>query len=145
VREFVRSNWDTILRNVLPAALAEAQNNASTDKVIGEIWPELRPQQVDALDSGDAGFLVRVSGMPGGFREILTEMLVSEAAEAFSTAANPYARGTKLIRLVRGEVDHCWDQVRREVDAIFEKGDSDRLGSANRVKELVLCQSLIFG
>jgi len=68
-RDSVRSNWDTFLRNVLPAALAEAQHRASADAVIAEIWPELRPEQIEALDCADTDFLVRISGMPDGFRQ----------------------------------------------------------------------------
>ena len=139
VREMLRENWKQLLSGVGPGLQTE-QDRESAEVVIAEIWPALAPEHLLLLDSGDRAFLCRSKGEPPALRGELEKIMLVEASKLLTTISdtNQHARGAKLEKIIAEEIAANWDDVRREVDHIFESAQSDCLGDPAGVRKRVI-------
>ena len=142
VRQAVRDRWPELLRRCVEPALGRAQDVESAHRIVDALWPDLPVEDLERLDRADADFLCCVGGAPGTFQEELVKLLEEEIHGALAgiRETNKYARGSKLTATIEQEVEYRQDDIRREIDRVFDRRQTDRLGDGRRVRDLVLLE-----
>lgn len=140
VRQLLRSHWAALLHQSVERALSRAQEDESARQIAAAQWPDLPPAELALLDREDAAYLCRATGVPGSFEATLVELLVEGSGDVLAGIrdTNKYARGGRLQATIRQEVEHNRDDIRREIDRVFERRDTDRLAAPARVRASVL-------
>lgn len=125
---------------MISSALAEAQAEDSSARLVADIWPQLDPAVLIRLDQADASLMLQCSGISASFEHELAKCCFRAAEQHFAAeaATNPYFRGGRLRTFVRQEVTSRWDRIRRRVDELFEARQADSFASRRRALELTI-------
>jgi hypothetical protein len=134
-REFV---WK-LLQSHIESIISKAQEQKYAHEVAEALWANPAPTDLLRLDGAESTYLLRPNGVSDDLKpciiKALGEQVDPESAEAKS---NKELRGAGLKKTCESVVTRNWDNVRRNLDDLFEKRGRDCFADRLKVRGLVI-------